>query len=61
MAKCNELNINIRCDLSVDKSTAETCVKLLEIYMNKNPGVHLIVKEKQNGQINLYMGEDERD
>lgn len=44
--KANELTIEVNAKITVDRSTAEGCLKMVEMYMN-NTGA--ILKETKNG------------
>ena len=50
MAKVNEITIDVKANLNVDRRTAETCLRLVEIFCNEN-GVNLIGHHDENGEI----------
>lgn len=35
--KIDELTVEVKCGITIDQSTAEACLKLVEIYLNSNP------------------------
>lgn len=49
MAK-SELTVTINAKLDVDRKTAETCLRLVEAYVNANP-VELICHKQENGEL----------
>lgn len=36
MAKTGEITVEVKAELKVDRKTAETCLKLVELYVNQN-------------------------
>ena len=48
MAKAAEITVDVKAKLSVDRKTAETCLRLLEIYVNEN-NVDIIGHRKEDG------------
>ena len=53
MAKAtSELTVTINAKLDVDKKTAETCLRLVEAYVNAN-GVRLMCSHEENGEVSL--------
>lgn len=44
--KVDELIVNVKTDLTVDKKTAEVCLKLVELYVNHNDVIVLIDKKE---------------
>ena len=50
MAKLSELTVTINAKLDVDRKTAETCLRLVEAYVNANP-VDLICHKQDNGEL----------
>ena len=54
MAKVAEdLTIEVKAKLTVDRSTAEACLKMVELYVNNN-GVNVIVERFENGELKFY-------
>jgi hypothetical protein len=54
MAK-SELTVTINAKLDVDRKTAETCLRLVEAFVNANP-VDLICHKRENGELEFeYM------
>lgn len=63
MAK-TELTVTVNARLDVDRKTAETCLRLVEAYVNANP-VQVEVERKQSGELEFYFtdkwrGKDEQ-
>ena len=54
MAK-NEPTIDVKANLNVDRRTAETCLRLVEIYCNQN-GVTVIPNRNMNGEYEYTLG-----
>ena len=48
MGKAAEITVDVKAKLSVDRKTAETCLRLLEIYVNEN-NVEIIGHRKEDG------------
>lgn len=54
MAKVAEdLTLEVKAKLTVDRSTAEACLKMVELYVNNN-GVNVIVERFENGELKFY-------
>ena len=54
MAKVAEdLTIEVKAKLAVDRTTAEACLKMVELYVNSN-GVNLVSERLNNGEFKLY-------
>ena len=54
MAKVSEdLTIEVKAKLTVDRATAEACLKMVELYVNSN-GVNVMVDKLENGELNFY-------
>ncbi len=54
MAKVTEdLTLEVKAKLTVDRSTAESCLKMVELYVNNN-GVNLMVDRLENGELKFY-------
>ena len=49
MAK-SELTVTINAKLDVDRKTAETCLRLVEAFVNANP-VDLMCHKRENGEL----------
>lgn len=53
--RASELTVTINAKLDVDRKTAETCLRLVEAYMNANP-VDLVCHRGENGGLEFqYM------
>lgn len=50
MAKATEITVDVKAKLSVDRKTAETCLRLLEIYVNEND-VEIFGNRKEDGTV----------
>ena len=46
----SELTVTINAKLDVDRKTAETCLRLVEAFVNANP-VDLICNKQENGEL----------
>lgn len=46
----NELTVDVKANLSVDRRTAETCLRLVEIFCNDN-GVDIVGHFAENGEV----------
>ena len=55
--KPQELAINVKCDLTVTKETAETCLKLVELYVNSRKNLNVFGKRNDDGSLSLYFKE----
>ena len=51
MAK--SLEIEVKAKMTVDRSTAEACLKMVELYVNSNP-VNLMADKSENGGVQFY-------
>lgn len=47
--KASELTIEVNAKLEVSKSTAEACLKLVEIYLNNNSNIKIQAIKNQDG------------
>ena len=47
--KASELKIEVNAKLEVSKSTAEACLKLVEIYLNNNSNIKIQAIKNQDG------------
>lgn len=50
--KANELTVTINAKLDVDSRTAETCLRLVEAYVNAN-NVHIDVDREPSGEVHF--------
>lgn len=54
----SEIEVKIKAKFDVDKQTAETCLKLVEMYVNAN-NVTLVHGKRENGETYFeYRSED---
>ena len=54
MAKVAEdLVLEVKAKLTVDRATAEACLKMVELYVNSNP-VNLMADKSENGEVQFY-------
>ena len=53
MAKLEDLTFEVKAKMTVDKSTAEACLKMVELYVNSNP-VNLMADKSENGEVQFY-------
>ena len=54
MAKAAEdLTIEVKAKLTVDRATAEACLKTVEPYVNSN-GVNVMVDKLESGELKFY-------
>ena len=53
MAKAEDLTIEVKAKLTVDKATAEACLKMVELYVNAN-SVNLMADKSENGEVQFY-------
>ena len=42
--------VEVKAKMTVDRSTAEACLKMVELYVNSNP-VNLIADKSENGEV----------
>lgn len=42
MAKIDEVTVEVKAEITVDEKTAETCLRLLELYINSHPDMDII-------------------
>lgn len=56
MAKVEDITVEVKANINVDETTAEACLKLVELYINQN-GVDLIGETKVDGTIGLVFEE----
>ena len=54
MAKVTEdLTLEVKAKLTVDRATAEACLKMVELYVNSN-GINLMADKSENGEVQFY-------
>ena len=54
MAKVLEnVVVEVKAKMTVDRSTAEACLKMVELYVNSNP-VNLMADKSENGEVQFY-------
>ena len=53
MDSIGEVTINVDCKLNVTDDTAETCLKLVEIYLNNNDHLFIDKGKRDDGSIVL--------
>ena len=51
MAKA--LEIEVKAKMTVDRETAEACLKMVELYVNSS-GVNVMVDRLENGELKFY-------
>ena len=51
MAKA--LEIKVKAKMTVDRATAEACLKMVELYVNSN-GINLMADKSENGELKFY-------
>lgn len=42
--------VEVKAKMSVDRATAEACLKMVELYVNSNP-VNLVADKSENGEV----------
>ena len=58
--KVSELTVTINAKLDVDRKTAETCLRLVEAYVNAN-GVRINCTHYENGEVSFVFDEPSAD
>ena len=54
MAKALEnVIVEVKAKMTVDRATAEACLKMVELYVNSNP-VKLMGDKSENGEVQFY-------
>ena len=54
MAKALEdVVVEVKAKMTVDRATAEACLKMVELYVNSN-SVNIIADKKENGEVQFY-------
>lgn len=61
MARISSVTVDVNCNLSVSRDTAEACLKLVEFYLNSNKDYMLRTVEDENGKLNLYLIDTKED
>jgi hypothetical protein len=56
MGKAAEIVVDVKAKLDVDRKTAETCLRLIEFYVNAN-GVNIIVHKNDDGELSFEFEE----
>lgn len=51
-----ELKVTIKAKFDVDKKTAETCLRLVEMYVNAN-NVYIMCNKSPNGEVSYWYEE----
>lgn len=51
--KVSELKVNITAKMEVDRRTAETCLRLVEIFVNQS-GVNVVADKLENGELRFH-------
>lgn len=46
----DEVVVNVTAKLSVDRKTAEACLKMVEIYINANSDQYIEITKTENGE-----------
>lgn len=49
MAKIDEVTVEVKAEITVDEKTAETCLRLLELYINSHPDMDIIEHSDERG------------
>jgi len=55
--KQQELTVNVSCDLTVSKQTAESCLKLVELFVNSHENLDVCGNRNDDGTVTLYFKE----
>jgi hypothetical protein len=53
MAKISDMTVEVKAKLEVDRRTAETCLRLVEIFCNAN-SVRITARRMENGEHEYY-------
>ena len=53
--------VDVNCNLSVSRDTAEACLKLVEFYINSNEDCMLRTIKNENGRLELYLIDTEEE
>jgi len=57
MAEMGKIKVNVGVDLEIRKETAETCLKVVEYYINSHKDIGLFSKDRPEGGVSLWLGE----
>ena len=52
--KASELTVTINAKLDVDQKTAETCLRLVEAFVNAHSQVRVMCDCQENGELRFY-------
>ena len=55
--KVDELTIEVKAGINIDRKTAETCLKLVELYVN-NTGNVIVAHREENGTLTFSFIEE---
>ena len=55
--KAEELTVEVKAKLEVSRSTAEACLKMIEIYVNEHPNIRIIAEKKEDGTDSFHLEE----
>lgn len=55
--KGTELTVTVNCELDISKETAETCLQLVEYFINTHKGFYVQDKELPDGTVMLFLQE----
>lgn len=55
--KLQELAVNVNCDLTVSKETAEACLKLVELFVNSQNNLDVYGHRNDDGSLSLFFKE----
>lgn len=56
-----ELTVNVNCGLTVTKETAETCLKLVELFVNSHKGLDVYGNRNDDGSVSFYFKENRKE
>lgn len=45
--------VEVKAKMTVDRATAEACLKMVELYVNNN-GINLMADKYENGEVQFY-------
>jgi hypothetical protein len=45
----DSITVEVKAKLDVPRNTAEACLKLVEMYINNNPGIDIVSKKNEDG------------
>lgn len=52
MASIQEITVPVAVKMEIDESTAEACLKIVELYVNQHPNLDIIARTNKNGTVN---------